>query len=97
MKFNDSLGSRGVISGCMEQLVINSSASANPESVMNIDDFFSSLSQFHNYSIDTTIQELVHNFGQPVYDFEELKVRTLKEAELDEIAAQIQLDNGIDI
>ncbi|CCO46827.1 hypothetical protein VIBNISOn1_190046 [Vibrio nigripulchritudo SOn1] len=97
MKFTDSIAAKGIVENNMSNIIENSSASVNPELVMNVDSFFSKLSHFHDQSLKPELQELVSNFGQPIFDFDELKVRAMSEVELEEMAAQMQLDNGMEI
>lgn len=97
MKFSDSLGARGVIANTLDHLVMNSSASRNPEAVMDVDTFFDNLSQFHDQSINGELKELVNNHNQPIFDFNEIKVLAEQQVELEEIAATISLDDGIEL
>ncbi|MGD8116830.1 hypothetical protein [Vibrio sp. TRT 29B02] len=97
MKFTDSIGVSGLVEQNLSNLIQNSSASVNPEQVMNVDAFFSKLSFFHDMSVKPELQELVHNFNQPIFDFDEMKVRAMSDAELEEMAAQMQLDSGLEL
>ena len=97
MKFSDSIGAKSVVANSLDLLVMNSSAERNPESVMDVDTFFSNLSQYHTPSISGELQELVQNHNQPIFDFNEIKVQAEQQVELQEIAESISLDEGIEL
>lgn len=97
MKFLSSITVPTAIQASLHNITINSMAKFAPEEAIEFDGFLKKLDNFHAPAVEGQLAELVTNYNQPIFDFNDIKAQYTQHLDNLEIAEAMQVDQEISL